>query len=477
MAEWSIAPDSKSGVGQPTVGSNPILSANSLIGKSEILLTNSGQEFLKIATLPSPKRLKLSAHAARRGITVRRVRNVHGGTDYGYGWLVVLPAKVTGGKRLRKQFKSTETKEAVNFAEGAANKAVQLGQTAFSMSVDQQVEAEAALKRLLPHGVTLREAVDCAILHLRPAGGDISFKTLLVRLLAEKARKSRRTASIGAMRFYIGALVRQFGDETLVKSATPEALREWVDSLQTAGASPRHVLNHVSYAKLFFRYALAQRFVGESPASQLEAPHIEGKPPSILTLPETRRLLTTSLLPEHLQVMPAVVLGLFCGLRTEEIARLRWEHVDLKRRKITISPEVGKNRRATDWRYPVIPKGAVEFLQLAPQREGPVAPPCFQACLTAMHLAAKFENWRGTHSNAKRHSFGSYACALHGADWTVGQMGNSVRMLVRHYQNTAVTKRQANEYFGLTPESIDKSKAPIIQFPDRAYGRHVGTNC
>jgi hypothetical protein len=28
VAEWSIAPDSKSGVGQPTVGSNPILSAN-----------------------------------------------------------------------------------------------------------------------------------------------------------------------------------------------------------------------------------------------------------------------------------------------------------------------------------------------------------------------------------------------------------------------------------------------------------------
>ena len=49
---------------------------------------------------------------------MRRVRNVHGGTNCGYGWLVVLTAKVTGGKRLWKQFKSTETKEAVNFAEG-----------------------------------------------------------------------------------------------------------------------------------------------------------------------------------------------------------------------------------------------------------------------------------------------------------------------------------------------------------------------
>jgi len=407
--------------------------------------------------MPTPKRLKLSASATRLGITVRRVRNSQGGADYGYGWLVVLPARVTGGQRIRKQFKAIENKAAVNFAEGAANKAKELGQTAFSLSVDQQVEAESALKRLLPHGITLKEAVDCAIRHLRPAGGDITFAALRNRLLAEKERRNRRPASIGALGFYVGALVRQFGEETLVKSATAEALRDWIDGLQAAGASPRHVLNHVSYAKQFFRFAMAQRFIGDNPASQLEAPHIDGKPPTILTLPEVRRLLTTALLPQHLPVMPAVVLGLFCGLRTEELARLQWEHVDLKRRKITISPEIGKNRRASDWRYPVIPKGAVEFLQLAPQRGGPVAPPCFQACITALHLAAQFENWRATHSNAKRHSFGSYACKLHGADWTVGQMGNSVRMLVRHYQNTAVTKRQATEYFGLTLDSLKGS--------------------
>jgi integrase len=155
--------------------------------------------------------------------------------------------------------------------------------------------------------------------------------------------------------------------------------------------------------------------------------------------------------------MPAVVLGLFCGLRSEELARLQWGSVDLKRRKITISPEVGKNRRATDWRYPVIPKGGVEFLQLAPQREGPIAPRRFRACITALHSAAKFESWKVTHANSKRHSFGSYACKLHGIDWTIEQMGNSVRMFVKHYQNSAVTKRQVTEYFGLTPDSVKGS--------------------
>ncbi len=77
---------------------------------------------------------------------------------------------------------------------------------------------------------------------------------------------------MSSLKFYVGALVRQFGDETLVKSATAEALREWIDGLQAGGASPRHVRNYVNYAKQFFSYAVAQRFVGDNPASQLEAP-------------------------------------------------------------------------------------------------------------------------------------------------------------------------------------------------------------
>ncbi len=446
------------------IGSIPMLGSISPIGEVDFLLTDSCQDlkgFPSVASMPKsghpPKRLKLSARATRLGITVRRVRNSQGGADYGFGWLVVVPARVTGGHRLRKQFKAVENKEALNFAEGAANKAKELGQTAFSLSVDQQVEAESALKRLLPLGISLKEAVDCAIRHLRPVGGDVTFATLRDRLLAEKERRNRRPASLSSLKFYVGALVRQFGDETLVKSATAEALMEWIDGLQAAGASPRHVRNYANYTKQYFSYAVAQRFVGDNPASLLEAPHVDGKPPSILTLPEVRRLLTTALLPEHLSVMPAVVLGLFCGLRSEELARLQWGSVDLKRRKITISPEVGKNRRATDWRYPVIPKGGVEFLQLAPQREGPIAPRRFRACITALHSAAKFESWKVTHANSKRHSFGSYACKLHGIDWTIEQMGNSVRMFVKHYQNSAVTKRQVTEYFGLTPDSVKGS--------------------
>ena len=130
---------------------------------------------------------------------------------------------------------------------------------------------------------------------------------------------------------------------------------------------------------------------------------------------------------------------------------MRWEHLDLSRRKLTVSAEVSKNR---DIRYPEIPAAAVEFLLLHSKRKGPITPPRFLHKLTALHKDAGFPQWKQTHANAKRHSFGSYAVKLHEAEWVVDQMGNSVRILLRHYRDASVTKEQATEFFSLTPSSI-----------------------
>ena len=306
--------------------------------------------------MPSkPRRtLKLSVKATKLGIRVRRGTNASGGEAYGYSWLVIIPSRVTGGKRIRKQFKSTESREAVDHAEGAANTAKETGQSGFQLTLEQLADAQHALKVLTPLGISLKEAAEEAVRHLRPAGGDITFAKLKDRLLAEKERKNRRPASLQSLRFYVRAVVTQFGADTLVKATTAESLRQWIDSLQDTGMSARHLGNHVAVTKQFFRYAHAHRFIGANPTTLLEGPDIEVKPPAILTLAEVRQLLRTALAPAHRDLLPSVVLGLFCGLRSEELTRLRWEHVNLGDLKITISPEVGKNRRAQDWRYPEI---------------------------------------------------------------------------------------------------------------------------
>jgi integrase/recombinase XerD len=398
--------------------------------------------------------LKLSVKATKLGIRVRKVTNASQGEKYGHSWLVTVPGRVTGGQRVRKQFKGSEGREAVDFAEGQANLAKETGHSGFNLTVEQRVEAESAFRKLAPLGLSLREVVDCGITVLRPAGGDISFGKLRDDLIEEKRLKNRRPASLQGLRFYLNAIVGHFGQDTLVKTASAVSLREWISSLQQQGASPRHLRNYVSYSKQFFRYAHAHRFIGENPSLLLEAPHVEVKAPAILSILEVRRLLTTCMADAHRDLMPSVVLALFCGLRSEELARLKWDDVNLKSRKVSISPEIGKNRRASDWRYPEIPKGAIQFLLLHEDRKGSITPKRFRARLTALHSDAGFEKWKESHPNAKRHSFGSYACKLKSIDWVIDQMGNSVRMFLKHYRNANVTKSDAGKYFQIKPTNL-----------------------
>ena len=152
VAELADAVDSKS-TDESLVGSTPTPGTTSLIADELAVLSDSCQksrechtddpETMTKAVMPR-KTLRLSARAARLEIRVRKVPNRSRGEVYGHSWLVIVPAKVTGGHRLRKQFKATESREAVDFAEGEANKAKEQGQTGFYLTPEQVTDAKKA---------------------------------------------------------------------------------------------------------------------------------------------------------------------------------------------------------------------------------------------------------------------------------------------------------------------------------------------
>ncbi len=68
--------------------------------------------------------------------------------------------------------------------------------------------------------------------------------------------------------------------------------------------------------------------------------------------------------------------------------------------------------------------------------------------------AAGIQDWP---ANGLRHSFGSYHLAkFHNAVETAHVMGNSVDMVHRHYKSL-VTKADAENFWGLRPQSIGKA--------------------
>jgi integrase len=107
----------------------------------------------------------------------------------------------------------------------------------------------------------------------------------------------------------------------------------------------------VRHSGILFRYCIKMRITRNEPTSGVAERKV--KPSKIiLSLPDTEHLLATckECLPE---ILPAVALQLFMGIRTTEVCRLEWSAVKLGEH-VDISPEVSKTheRRVIDWWAP-----------------------------------------------------------------------------------------------------------------------------
>jgi integrase len=377
--------------------------------------------------------------------------------EFGSSWLVIVPAKVTKRGRLRRQFNNKA--EAIAFAEGQADLHRASGPRAFVLSDFEREDAVKALTVLRELGLTFQQAADFARRHLRPEGGDKTVGKLAEKILAEKRAENLRPDSIRTLSWNLARIQDHFGADRVLKTISREDVDGWHKALQEAGHKGRNLRNYIRYTRQFFQYATLHRHCAENPAALLKAPRIDWKAPPILTLQETRRLLRTAMLPEHSDLLPALVLQLFVGgIRTAEVTRLTWEKIDLQDLKVDIDPATGKNRRDGDWRIPTIPTGAAEFLIRHPKRDGSVTPPRYKDRMTALHKAAGFADYDGTHKNAKRHSFGSYGCKLHGTNWVQDQMGhNTPATFLKYYRNARVTGEDARAYFELTPQNLGQA--------------------
>ena len=138
-----------------------------------------------------------------------------------------------------------------------------------------------------------------------------------------------------------------------------------------------------------------------------------------LKVDQAEMLLKAALRDEELDLLGAVTLGLFCGIRTEEIKRLEWTKVKLEKKIVTIGEDIAKKRRI---RNVSIPANAIAWLELCVKGKGMVTrhnhANDYQKRFSKLwRLAQKDygveEPIKWIH-NGMRHSFGTYHYALHG---------------------------------------------------------------
>jgi hypothetical protein len=432
----------------------------------------------------------------------------------GIGYRVTFPKSVTGGRVLFLQSKNLE--EAKTIARSKGHEFAQSRSTALVLGDAEKIQAASALRFLkasgtplgldeatrryceantalaahgldvveaanllsyclataAPTGRPLVEVVKYAVERIMPAGGRKTLGEVAAEMVQAKQawaiQGHLRPASIRDFESRTGRISADLGSVPLPE-ITKETLLKWLGGLEL---SPRSRKNYRMVLAEVLRYAQQKRYVATNPIDELtafEVKDIEGqtaeaREPKILTTSQSRALLAAAFAQPELDLGAAVTLGLFCGIRTEELKRLRWDAVRLNEEEpfVVIGPDIAKKRRI---RNVIIPPCAVAWLQAWPKRtkDGAVTrndhANDYQKRFKKLARLAGIE-WD---QNAMRHSFGSYHFAVQGnAIETARLMGHrgDDGVLFSHYRALA-TKTQGEEYFSTLPPTASQ----VIIFP------------
>lgn len=348
---------------------------------------------------------------------------------------------MVNGKRPRKFFKTRD--EAETHAEQLRIARKNEGNEAFNLPRQLRIEALEAQRKLVPVGATISQVVAYYLKHAAPRGGKKLLIDAIDELLEAKRRAGKRDSYVNILGFVLKAFSRTFPRKFIGEIGRTE-IEQYLDSTFQNLVTRRNRIRDLS---ILFTFAEKRGYCGSNPLTEIERPTITAKRPEIFTVNEASALLTTALANTGLELLGFVAIGLFGGLRTSELKKLKWTDVSLEHGIIDVSEEIAKTRQQRNVK---ISDNLRCWLELCVQDEGPVVPERFRDRRSALMQLAKVEKWP---KNGLRHSFGSYHIArFQNPNLTALEMGhNSTDMLFKHYRNYRISSEDAERYWKLRP--------------------------
>jgi integrase len=408
------------------------------------------------------------------GIRVRQISNqtVHNGqrVSFGTSFQIIIPARLTGKGRLRRQFNTKKDAEDWAAEQLAGTKLI--GQQFLELAPEERREAVAALDILRPFklslltvateyaqahsklaGRTLAEAVDYFTRH-KPAGMPIKTVSEVHQdLIAAKRKDGVSAVYLKDLEFRNGNFADSF--PCPIAELTAASVNDW---LRKRKCGPRGRNNYRKSLKTLFSFAEAHDYItkghvdfskvakAKEPASEIEifTPHEMGK-----------LLMAAQLNPEDLppgynkryagSLLPLLLLAGFAGLRTAEVERQRWEDINLERGFIRVTATKGNT--AAKRLVPIAENLKAWFAPLR-RDNGPVLEIARVPDAVARLAERAGVEWK---HNALRHSFISYRVAITANVAQVSlEAGNSPVMIHRHYREL-VGPEEARAWFSIAP--------------------------
>lgn len=347
---------------------------------------------------------------------------------------------VVGGNRIYESF-PTEA-EAIDRAWELYEERKDKGRIAFNLPVEDRIVAERCIKNLAPYGIGLEQAVDYYINHVAKYLTAPTITEVVEKLLAEKEQKNLRATTLTNLRHRWEKFAEAFGTRKL-NEVTGEELTAWLFK-QAAHPVNRH--NYRRKIGSLYRLAIKRKWAAENIVEQTERPEMGETVVGILRVEQVIKLLAHA--PDH-GFLPFAALGLFAGVRPDELKRLDWKAVNLARRQVVIGPEVAKTKQQ---RILPLNETALAWLATCVKKSGPVVEPAnFRKRFDAWRTAAgiKFADWP---KDCVRHSFGTYHYGQHNNPVeTARLMGHvGVDIFFRHYR-ALVDEDEAKRFWALRP--------------------------
>jgi integrase len=303
---------------------------------------------------------------------------------------------------------------------------------------------------MLPPGLTLVDAVRQAV--ARHPKADKTVADVVAEIIRDREANGRSAKYLKDMAGRLHQFAQAF--TVPISSVTAAEIRPYIQNLKNPNRSPlapRSRENHRRLIVTLFEYAAQQGYVARDTAADIaniQGPRVVAGPTGIFTPTQIRKILITLTGTDR----AICTLGAFCGLRSAELGRLRWENIRMDQRVLIIDAQQTKtaSRRviplpenAIAWIAPLIPAHAAGRVSRHEH-------PDYQSKHLAETAQALGIQWV---RNGLRHSWCSYRLAqTKNAALTSHEAGNSPQILHKHYAEL-VTEAEAKEWFSVAPES------------------------
>ncbi len=381
-------------------------------------------------------------------ITVRQRQTTVKSKRYKY-WLV--DCGLVDGKRLTKQFRHQSKAEA--YAAKVRIQKRRLGEMAFRLSDQEREDATKALA-VLRERATLEKAAQFYINHTDPKGGKRTIAEVVAEYRKRAVADGLRPRTIRDLDVRLGRFQSAFSGR-MICALTRLDLEKWVQDMRHADGSPLSPISKRNYLVVvsgLFNYAMEQEYVHENPLTRKS--HFRRRlmrqdqsMPGILTVAQVEKLLRMADEFDK-EIVPAIAIGFFAGLRTNELCQLDWSHVNLEAKLITVPPSIAKRRSV---RHVDVSDNLSAWLKPHYRSNGLIAPKgtAWRYNLDKIRRLAEIKDWP---TNAMRHSFASYHLALHqNQNITALQLGHrDTDLLYNHYRNL-VPRSDAEKYWAIMP--------------------------